>query len=296
MADSTLRTTGEVRRVSAVVDALSLQLGSLDEPKREARDLLSALLDVPRHWPTLRQDDSIDADMWKRACVAASRRAAGAPLAYAVGRVNFRELTLDVDERVLIPRPETEMLVDLVLERCAAGGTAADIGTGSGAVAIALAREGKFDHVIGTDISSDALDVARTNAGYYAAMTRTTMSFVLGDLLASLPPTRPLAAIVSNPPYISYAENDALPPSVRDWEPAVALFSAGDGMETTVRLVRQAADALEPGGLLALETDARRASLTSELLATDARYANVVVHLDLTGRERFVLANRREHT
>jgi release factor glutamine methyltransferase len=286
--------------VSAVVDALSLQLGSLEEPRREARDLLSALLDVPRHWPTLRQDDDIDGDMWKRACVAASRRAQGAPLAYAVGRANFRDLTLDVDERVLIPRPETEMLVDIVLERAGAGGVAADVGTGSGALAIALAREGRFDHVIGIDISSDALDVARTNAKYYAAMTRTTMTFVHGDLLALAPsaesraPNPVFSVIVSNPPYISYEEIDALPMSVRNWEPAVALFSADGGMAVTARLVKQAADALAPGGLLALETDARRASLTAELLATDKRYSNVAVLLDLTGRERFVLANRRE--
>ncbi len=293
MADRGERTTDEVRRVSSVVDALSLQLGSMREPKREARDLLSALLDVPRHWPALRHDEAIDADMWKRACVAASRRAEGAPLAYAVGRTNFRHLTLDVDERVLIPRPETELLVDLVIQRCKPGGVLADVGTGSGALAISLAREGKFEHVIGTDISSDALDVARTNAKYYASMTRTTMSFVQGDLLEA-PVSHPLAAIVSNPPYISYSEIDALPLSVRNWEPAVALFSPGDGMTTTARLVKQAGDALVPGGLLALETDSRRASLTMELLATDARYSNVTLHLDLTGRERFVLANRRD--
>jgi release factor glutamine methyltransferase len=293
-ADEGRLTAGEARRVSSVVDALSLQLGSMDEPKREARDLLSALLDVPRHWPSLRHDESIDADMWKRACVAASRRAEGAPLAYAVGRANFRLLTLDVDERVLIPRPETEMLVDLVLQRSKPGGVLADVGTGSGALAISLAREGKFDHVIGTDISSDALDVARTNAKYYSSMTRTKMSFVQGDLLEA-PVSRPLAAIVSNPPYISYSEMDELPLSVRNWEPAVALFSPGDGMTTTARLVKQAGEALAPGGLLALETDSRRASLTMELLATDARYMNVSLHLDLTGRERFVLANRRDY-
>lgn len=299
-ADHGPRTTGEARSVSSVVDALAVQLGLMDEPKREARDLLSALLDVPRHWPLLRQDDAIDSDMWKRACMAASRRAAGAPLAYAVGRANFRHLTLDVDERVLIPRPETELLVDLVLERCGPsgrrghGGVVADVGTGSGALAIALAREGKFDQVIGTDISSDALDVARTNAKYYAAMTRTPMTFVQSNLLASSEIPRGLAAIVSNPPYISYAEIEELPLSVRNWEPPVALFSPGGGMEITARLVRHAADSLATGGLLALETDARRASLTAELLATDARYANVAVHLDLTGRERFVLATRRE--
>ena len=291
-----MRTAEDGRRVSAVVEALSLQLGALPEPNREARELLSALLDVPRHWPSLRQDDAVDGDVWKRACAAAARRAEGAPLAYAVGRANFRNLTLDVDERVLIPRPETELLVDIVLERCGAGGTVLDVGTGSGAIAISLAREGKFDHVVGADISTDALDVARTNASYYAAMTRTRMSFVLADLLASPALQPPFAAIVSNPPYISFNEIGDLPASVRDWEPAVALFSADDGMEATARLIRQAGDALAPGGLLAMETDARRAGVAAELLATDGRYENVSVKLDLTGRERFVLANRRKQS
>src|SRR5438046_5847628 len=129
----------------------------VDDPTREARDLVAALLDVPRHWPVLHEDRWVEAAMWRRACAAADKRAAGAPLAYAVGRANFRGLTLEVDERVLIPRPETELLVDLVLERCAMrrGGVAVDVGTGSGAIAIALATEGEFDRVIATDISID---------------------------------------------------------------------------------------------------------------------------------------------
>jgi release factor glutamine methyltransferase len=100
--------------------------------------------------------------------------------------------------------------------------------------------------------------------------------------------------VVSNPPYISYSEIESLPASVRDWEPAAALFSAGDGLDTTRRVVREAATRLAPGGLLAVEIDARRASLVAELVAADSRYENVSVHLDLAGRERFVLAHRLE--
>lgn len=100
-------------------------------------------------------------------------------------------------------------------------------------------------------------------------------------------------AVVSNPPYITFDEAEQLPPSVRDWEPAVALFSPQDGLAVTARLVRQAAARLAPRGLLALEVDARRASQVAELVARDQRYEQVGVHLDLTGRERFVLAIRR---
>ena len=214
---------------------------------------------------------------------------------YAVGQAAFRHLTLDVDERVLIPRPETERLVDLVLDRLrdAPGGIVVDVGTGSGAIALALASEGRADTVIGTDISLDALAVARANVVLCAQVLRTPVELRAGSLLGAVP-ERPLRAVVSNPPYISWDERDALPASVRDWEPAVALYSDGDGMDTSARLVRDAGAALERGGLLALEVDMRRASLVAELVATDGAYDQVQVVLDLTGRERFVVARRRE--
>src|SRR5688572_9074043 len=124
--------------------------------------MVAAVLDVPRHWPILHENRWLDATVWRHARAAAAKRAAGAPLAYAVGRANFRLLTLEVDERVLIPRPETELLVDLVLQRQRTG-IVVDVGTGSGAIAIALATEGNYDRVIATDISRDALDVAAAN-------------------------------------------------------------------------------------------------------------------------------------
>lgn len=282
------------RTVRDLVDTLATRLEALEAPQREAGELVSALLDMPRHWPTFRPDDRVGGDTWNRACLAAARRAEGAPLAYAVGRASFRHLTLDVDERVLIPRPETELLVDLVLERCRRGGTVVDVGTGSGAIAIALACEGDFDHVVATDISADALDVARRNAARHADDMDTTLTLLQCDLLPPPASRRPLAAVVSNPPYVSFGEILELPRSVRDWEPPVALYSGADGLAHTTRLVRHAAERLAPGGLLALESDARRASLVAELVATDGRYANVEVRLDLAARERFVLATRME--
>ena len=268
-----------------------LSRASIDDSVQEARDLVSALLDVPRHWPILRANKWVDAVVWQRAMAAARTRASGAPLAYAVGRANFRQLTLDVDERVLIPRPETELLVDLVLARVSRG-IAIDVGTGSGAIAIALATEGEFDRVIATDISVDALELARENATRLGAGNT---EFRAGDLLRASgvgSQASGASVIVSNPPYIAYDELSELPSSVRNWEPSVALTAGGNGLATTFRLVRQAAAVLAPQGLLALEVDARHASLVAERIASDPCYTDVSAHLDLTGRERFVLATR----
>src|SRR5258705_4268675 len=284
--------------VGALVAAMANVIATgrdTSEALRDARELLAALHDMPRHWPTLEQATLVSNDEWHRGLRAAERRAGGAPMQYAAGRASFRHLTLDVDERVLIPRPETELLIDLVLDalRDEPGGIVVDVGTGSGAIALALANEGRFDRVIGTDISLDALAVARANATRCAAVLRTPVELRAGSLLGPVP-ERPLRAVVSNPPYIAWDERDALPASVRDWEPAVALFSASDGMAATARLVREAARSLGARGLLAIEVDARRASLAAELVATEGGYEEVRVQLDLTGRERFVVARRRE--
>jgi len=291
------------RQVRALVQAIAPLVGA------EAPDLVAAYLDQPRHWPSVHAEAVVtDAD-WNAVLACVARRAAGAPMQYAVGKASFRSLTLAVDERVLIPRPETELLVDLVLQRGPRGGVAVDVGTGSGAIAIALATEGHFDRVIATDISLDALDVARANALACGAK----VDFQPGDLLAFAESRKPRAetcrslaalgmtssaesrcsAIVSNPPYIAFDEADALPAGVRDWEPALALYSSQGGLAHTRRLVAQAAPMLQDQGLLALEVDARRASLVAEMVAADDRYAQVSVELDLTGRERFVLAVRR---
>ena len=288
--------------VAALVDELAALLspgGRFDgrEALAEAREIVAALYEVPRFWPTANAHVPVEREMWPRARAAAAKRARGCPLAYAVGRASFRHLTLDVDERVLIPRPETELLVDLVLERASPDHElAVDVGTGSGAIALALASEGPFAEVVGTDLSLDALIVAERNARLLRSRGALRARLVLahGSLLTPLR-AKGLRAhvVVSNPPYIAFDEARDLPADVRDWEPPVALFSGSQGLDVSTRLVREAADALVSGGLLAMEVDARRASLVAELVAGDSRYCDVGVHLDLTGRERFVLAHRR---
>jgi release factor glutamine methyltransferase len=265
------------------------------EPFLEAREIVAALYDAPRFWPLTNGGVEVDAGTLGRAWAAADMRLRGAPLAYAVGRATFRHLTLEVDERVLIPRPETEQLVELVLDETAAvhGGVAIDVGTGSGAIALALSAEGQFSRVHGTDVSRGALAVAARNAEMCRAELHAPVEWHCGSLLGPLTDVR-ARVVVSNPPYIALGEAPTLPPSVRDWEPAVALYSGSDGLRATARLAREAADVLVPGGLLAIEVDVRRASLAAELVSRERRFHAIRVELDLTGRERFVLARRQE--
>ena len=266
-----------------------------------ATEVISALYDAPKSFVKREGAAPVDAAMRERAMRAMELIARGAPLQYAVGSAAFRSLTLHVDERVLIPRPETELLVDIVLEMRGGqrGGLAIDVGTGSGCIALSLAVEGNFDRVIATDVSLDALVVARLNAVRCATLMMAPMEFMHGSLLSPFlnsrhPDSPKPALIVSNPPYIAFSEASALPANVRNWEPFTALFSGGEGLHVTQQLIRQAGDALESAGILALEVDARRASLVAELIAQDGRFDNVAMRLDLTGRERFVVANRQE--
>ena len=264
----------------------------IGSPREEARGLLCALLEQPRSWPALHRDDALDEEVRAALLEAAARRSRGMPLAYAVGSAPFRHLTLDVDERVLIPRPETEVLVDLVLARATTGGIAIDVGTGSGCIALALATEGTFEGVVGTELSLDALAVARGNLERTRHLLRAPVDLRHGSLLGPVRGGR-ARVVVSNPPYIAGEECAALPAGVRNWEPPLALYSSGGGMALTEHLVRQAAGVLEPGGWLALEVDCRRAALVAERVAVQGGYDEVSVHLDLTGRERFVLARAR---
>jgi release factor glutamine methyltransferase len=269
-----------------------LESEGLPDARREAREILAAILDVPKFWAAANSVSDASPDVARAVFQAAMKRASGAPLAYAVGRASFRHLTLDVDERVLIPRVETELLVERVLERCTPKTQhIADVGTGSGAIALSLAFEQSFERIIATDISLDALDVARKNAEALSAVLKSPVEFRPGALLAPLAGER-LDAIISNPPYISFVEMAELPPDVRDWEPCLALICPQDGLAVTRQIVATAPGILKQDGILALEVDMRRAGSVAELVSVDRRYKDVEVLLDLSGRERFVFARR----
>lgn len=293
MARSEATATTVADALVRVARQLRAALG--DAAESEARELVAAVMHQPRFWPStaagtvLAPRDVVAIDE------AAARRAAGAPLAYAVRSAPFRRLTLHVDERVLIPRPETEYLVDRILAtpQGAAGGTAVDIGTGSGAIALALATEGTFDRVVASDVSSDALDVARENARRYQGTMFGTVEWRVGDALAPLGDlSNAVDVLVSNPPYIAFAEVADLPQLVRNWEPPQALACPDHGLAVTRSIVNGAGMLLRSGGLLAFETDSRRAGQVADLVVGEGSFGDVRVLCDLTGRERFVFATR----
>lgn len=233
--------------------------------------------------PLPEPDEVIEAERSCRYLLTAKYLGEGMPFAYAVGWTGFRHLAVRTDARALIPRPETEGLVDLALLRVR-DGVAADVGTGTGALALSLAQEGEFTEVIGTDISERAIDLA-TNNGMRNLLP---VTWRVGDLLAPLQGER-LSLLVSNPPYLSTLEYDALDRSVREHEPATALIGGRDGLDFYRRLLAEASGVMAPGGWIALEIDARRPRESAEI-ATAHGWTDVRTFDDLFGRPRYLLA------
>jgi release factor glutamine methyltransferase len=217
------------------------------------------------------------------------RRARREPLQYIAGHADFRELRLRVDGRVLIPRPETELLVGEVLSWAAgrSGLTALDIGTGSGAIALSLATEGPFRRVLATDLSADALALAQEN--HRVAAPGAPVEFRAGPLFAPVADEK-FDVIVSNPPYVGEEERGDLEPEVREWEPSLALFGGSGGLEVIADLVRAAPAHLRAGGLLALEIGAAQASRVMAMIGATARFSEPRLVRDLAGHDRIVLA------
>lgn len=217
------------------------------------------------------------------------RRLNGEPLQYILGSWGFRRLELAVDRRVLIPRPETEQLVDAALEMLDRTGrpeaTVVDLGTGSGAIAVSIASERPRTRVWATDLSDHALEVARSND------PTGTIRFLAGDWWEALPEglRGDVDLVVSNPPYVAASEAEALDPEVRDWEPAMALIAGDTGTEAIETVVGGARSWLRPGGGLVVETAPHQAPGMAAL-ASRLGYVDVEVRTDLAGRDRMLLA------
>lgn len=274
----------------------------VDVPRRSAEWLLSEATGLTRIEIYTHHDRPLTGDERDRLRGLVKARAAGTPLQYVTGEVCFRHLVLAVKPGVFIPRPETEVLVDVALEAMDAHGAAGagesvaaeapvvvDCCTGSGAVALSIAHERPAARVWATEIEPSTAAVARANAERCGVADRVTI--LTGDLLEPLPLELRgrVDVVVANPPYIPAPDIAALPPEVADFEPVVALNGGPDGLSFARGIMVTARDVLAPGGLLAMELDTARcraAAVELEVLG----YEGVTVRQDLTGRDRIVSA------
>lgn len=260
-----------------------------ESPRLNGELLLAGTLGLKRLDLYLQFDRPLTPDELAEFKARLRRRAKREPLQYIEGLAAFRDLRLRVDPRVLIPRSETELLVDEVLAwaRGREGLHALDVGTGSGAIALSLATEGPFARVVATDVSAGALEVARAN--HAASAPGAPVEFYLGAVYA---PVRGQSfdVVVSNPPYIGESERGALDAGVRDWEPAQALFSGETGLDVIRELVAGAPEVLRAGGLLALEIGWKQADAVAELVRAVDGFSEPAVRRDLEGRDRIVTA------
>jgi release factor glutamine methyltransferase len=254
---------------------IALTAAGCDTPRLDAEVLLATALGVDRGLLIAHPDRELTPEQARWFMDAARRRREREPVAYIVGWKGFRRLDLQVDRRVLIPRPETEHLVEAALE-LPPGARVVDVGTGSGAVAIALKDERPDLTVLATDVSADALDVARANASRLGI----DVSFVLGNLTAGLE----VDAVVSNPPYVE--RNAPLMPEVSRYEPPLALFGDIDGLAVIRSLVK---DVRAP--FLALEHGEGQADAIAELARAEG-FTSIERIRDLAGIERVLVARR----
>jgi len=265
--------------------------------------LLMHALGRDRAWLYTHSDDSLDRAAAEKYFALIARRAAGEPTQYLTGKQEFWGLEFEVTPAVLIPRPETEHVVEVALERLSARGIKidmrtgapspalriADVGTGSGCLAVTLAHELPHAEIIATDISAAALEVARRNAARYGVADR--IHFVQTNLLEGLSPLL-LDMIVSNPPYIARGDASALQREVREHEPEAALFGGPTGVEIYQRLIEQAGALLAPRGILVLELGHNLAGQVRKMFHVQPLWVNVSITNDLAGIPRVLAAER----
>lgn len=279
------------------IEAQSL-LAAGPHPERARQDAETLLLQVlarrdtarNRAWLLTHLDAEAAPDDAAEFRALVKRRLAGEPIQYIVGEAEFYGLPFFVTCDVLIPRPETEHVVETALQLCAkiAKPRIADIGTGSGAIAVALAAQLRDASMTATDISPAALAVARRNAQRNGAGDR--IRFLAGDLLAPVAGER-FEMVISNPPYVAESDRDALAVEVREFEPAAALFAGGDGFAVYRRLIPAAFAALVPGGFLLLEIGHGQRDAVSALLES-AGFGGVEFTADLQDIPRVATARR----
>lgn len=267
--------------------------------------LLMHTLGHDRTWLYTHPEEALDSAAAEKYFALVARRAAGEPVQYLTGKQEFWGLEFEVTPAVLIPRPESEHVIEVALERLGplafkhnpktdldnAPLRVADVGTGSGCLAVALARELPHAEVFATDISATALEVARRNAARHGVADR--IHFLEANLLEGIAHSPFFFdLIVSNPPYVASNEAAELPREVRDHEPHSALFGGPTGVEIYARLVDQAGELLRSGGILVLELGHDSAEHVRSIFDADLRWMNVAITIDLAGIPRVLAAER----
>jgi release factor glutamine methyltransferase len=260
----------------------------LDSPRLNAELLIGHALGLRRMQLYLQFERPLTEGELEKIRPLVRRRGQHEPLQYVIGQTEFHGLTLKVDRRALIPRPETEQLVELAITSCAVPPPRVlDLGTGSGAIALALARHFPEAVVTAVDVSPDALQLAGENAAATGLAGR--VRFLEGSWFACVPTDKRFDLVVANPPYLSAQEVAAAPTEVRDFEPGLALVSGQDGLADLLAILRDAPRFLASGGMLAMETGPSHHAALNEA-ATASGYSRAESHRDLAGRDRFFVA------
>jgi release factor glutamine methyltransferase len=273
-----------------------LRLAGIDRPRTNAELLLGAVLSKNKVDLYLNKDRILTPDEIEKFNQYMKERISHRPVQYIIGSVEFFGVEFKVDERVLIPRPETEALVEVVIDQLTSKEKPKiiDLGTGSGAIAISLAKNLKEAFVYATDISKDALDVAKENAIKNNVGNR--IEFLCGDLFEPLKNKNfegQIDCVVSNPPYVSKDELETLPKEIKDYEPIVALESEKDGLFFHKKIIEDSFNLLKKAGVLALEVAFGQAGKVADLIRQSENYHNIEVIKDLSGIDRVVKAMKR---
>lgn len=273
----------------------TLEQAGVETAAQESRWLVEHVLELESHHLASKGQEPVSAEQWAHAVSLASRRAAREPLQYILGTQEFCGLEFQVSPAVLIPRPETEVLVQEAVRAVDLdkASVLVDVGTGSGCVAVALATILGNARIVAVDRSPEALAVAKGNAERHAVAEK--IEWIEGDLLSALRERGMAGAvdvIVSNPPYIAEADWAGLQPEVREFEPRSALFSGPTGTEFHERLLRESKEFLVPGGMLVMEIGQGQCAAVRQMAEHIGGYAPLRVVEDEAGIERVVIARR----
>ena len=264
--------------------ARKLRKHKFETPRLDVEVLLAHAMKKDRLQLYLALEDAVDKDseLYYRSMI--SERLAYRPVSYLIGNKEFMSLDFIVNENVLIPRPETETLVETVWRLEQTGSRVLELGTGSGAIAVSLARCNFDWHIVATDLSMKAILVARENARFHDVIDR--ISFLQGDLFSAFSRHSEFDWVVSNPPYIPTRDLAELPPGIRQYEPILALDGGPDGLSVIRRIIAEAYTVLKPGGQLAIEIGYGQSDEVQNLAYETGKYSDFSIVRDYSGIPR----------